>query len=399
MSARFSTSAVVCVLLTTSCGTTPSREGPPILALRFSSCSFSGELQAAGAAAQPRVVARGLCGGGAFSGGGLGTGIDVDVALENGEGLSVTFNAASMNQTLPVALAPVLEDRSYFLGAQVPAGVAWVRHRRRFDFRDKSTVYSPMEGTVVVGPVGVAPADCTPEACANGTVTLELTFDHVRWTSPAGVVDYNGRISVTATAGGRACTTSSACPSRAACNQASTTGTQGNPLTSCGPTNETGAELGQACASSTTCRSNNCDSSITQCTLFCLEDNECTGGTSCQRSTSTAGANQCIRPCRTNADCTDLPSATTCVARASRDFSKLVSGCGGARGTTPFGQPPTSTNPCDSGVFSSSPTRSPICTRLCLTNADCGAPLPTCRTGEVTTELTDTKRATVTACQ
>lgn len=362
---------------------------------------------------QPRLVPRGFCGGGAFDGSGNGTGLDLDLDLGAQEGLRLTINASTMPQTLQIGEPPATLDQSAYLGGEVPVGMVWFRHRRRLVRQDTSPVLASLEGTVTVRRLDVTSIDCTADLCEKGTGTLELTFDNVRWNSPTGVVAFAGRISVAAsTDGDEGCTrdpgvleSASACPPGSACNQGNRT--RGYIAPACGPTNATGADLGQVCGSPDMCKSNYCESSTGQCTLFCYVDADCVEGMSCaqiaKEDREAAGvyfkfARACIRSCQTDADCAALRSGSVCVAHGSADNTKLIGGCGGARGTTTFGKEPTALNGCDTDLKIED-FRLGTCTRLCLTNADCAAPLPSCVPLELVTNQTTTGRATVKVCQ
>ncbi len=359
--------AIACCLIgfIGACGSSASSGSKPTTAFRFTKCSVAGTLQVSSGAAAPRSVAGDACVGGVFDGGDAGMAMDVAIEVGGRAALVVTLNAATSNQSVSIeAPSAPLDDQSGYLGANVPPGVVWVRHSRG---PGSGAIYAPMHGGVSVGAFRVVPLECG-EYCNEGTVTLELTFDHATWDSPSGAVEFSGKVVVSANGGDPSCTTSSECAEGRACNESDSNSSY------CGRTNAGGADLGQACASSDACKSNDCDAAG-QCSLFCKTDDDCGNGTACAQNYRNF-LKTCVRTCQSNADCGDLPSGAPCAARGNADSTALVGGCGGGAGNSTFAQPTGAG--CDTAL-SIVPLGLPaVCTRFCRTNADCAAPLPTC---------------------
>jgi hypothetical protein len=358
----------------TACGGEQSL-AKPALVLSFTSCVYSGMLTMTPSSQPARIFTTGLCGGAAYDGGGNGTAIDLALSLggspSGNEGVNLTFETSSANQTIDASDVPSEIASDNFLGAQVPAKTVWARHRY--------LGYGPAQGSVAFGAIDVQTIGCTADACDKGTASFDLTFQHVAWTTTSGQVDLSGHIVVTTVAGSDSCKSSGDCHDEGfACNQVSYVN-QGNEYTTrgCGPTNATGVDLGGACTTSSDCASGYCDLYAGECAVFCSTDADCDSATRCVRSHWDDGVVQCMRRCATDADCAVLPQAKTCVGHYNAEGSKIVGACGGAVGTRQFGQTPTSAwqGGCATELQLSS---NDDCTRFCATSADCAKPLPVC---------------------
>jgi hypothetical protein len=370
---------------------------PPAVVLSFNGCTYEGMLTMTMASAPARVFTTGVCGATAYDGAGNGTAVDLGLSLGGspggGEGVTLTFVTAVANQSINSTAAPADLVSDNLLGAEVPAGTVWARHR--FATMTLAAGYATAQGGITFGALDVTPINCTADWCKEGTASFDVTLTHVVWSTKNGPVDVSGHVIVTASARDESCPTTSGCKAGEACNQIGYQKNYGGiDVTSiaCGPANPSGAALGTACTAASDCASGYCDLHAFTCASFCATDADCDASTACVQSYWEGSANVCLRRCATDADCAAFPQAKTCVAHGNGDRTKLVGVCGGSAGTTPFGMKSTSTY---QGDCASELALLGTCTRYCASNADCAPPLPSCAVAAVPSSQTKTGKGQI----
>ena len=150
---------------------------------------------------------------------------------------------------------------------------------------------------------------------------------------------------------------------------------------------------GDSCVKNTDCASGYCDVFAATCTEFCKTDDDCGGGTLCLQSlyiAQTTGwtPNLCLVNCLRNEDCPANTGGTSiCFLSQDSTGTATLSACtwvGVTESQNPniktFGEEPfLDTDFCDTGYsLLVGAQQKPICSRGCITNADCAAPYPNC---------------------